>query len=154
MVVGTDTYVTVAEADAYVLTHYRSTSAARTRWTALSEGDKEILLVDACSQIEQLPFHGCKAEDGQLLAFPRQSQAAVPEVVKSAQIELAIWFSDDVKQAEMEQRRALQDQGVTTFALGDLSETYGGASAGDRVFLCPKARFLLLRYLTGAYPTL
>lgn len=156
MQVGTDTYVTVAEADTYVSTHYRSTSAARTRWAALSENDKAILLVDACSEMEQLPFHGRKAEDGQLLAFPRRLPwqdytSEVPEAVKSAQVELAVWLSDDVKQSEAEQRRALQGQGVKSFSVGDLSETYNGTSTGARSLLCPKAKLLLSPYLTGAY---
>lgn len=151
MVVGVNTYVTVAEADAYVLAHYRSTSTPRIRWTAFSEDDKAILLADACFEMEQLPFHGHKAENGQLLAFPRRGQDAVPEAVKSAQVELAVWLSDDVKQSEAEQRRALQGQGVKSFSVGDLSETYNGISTGARSLLCPKAKLLLSPYLTGAY---
>ena len=77
MVVGTDTYVTVDEADAYAITHYRSTRPERLRWTALSEDDKTILLRDACSSMEQLPFQGRKAEIGQLLSFPRYGQDSI-----------------------------------------------------------------------------
>lgn len=150
MQVSTDTYVTVAEADTYVLTRYRSISTARTRWTALPESDKEILLKDACGVMEQLPFHGYKAKDGQLLAFPRQGQDEVPEAVKAAQVEIALWLSDDASQAEAEKRRALQAQGVTTFSIDDLSETYGRLSS-NRVPLPLRAQMLLARYLNGAY---
>lgn len=162
MIVGTDTYVTVAEAGTYIASHYRSTDQARTRWTGLPTEDKEILLVNACAELEQLPFHGRKAETGQLLSFPRfplrfGAAPEVPAKVKAAQIELALWLSDDARQAEQVQRRELQMQGVTSFSIGkgDLSETYTTAQPrlGQSVLACPKAAALLAIYLQGGYET-
>ena len=159
MQVGQDSYVTVAEADAHISGHYRSTSAARTRWSALSVDDKAVLLVNACTGMEQLPYQGRKALSDQPLAFPRlpaQYSAAqeAPANVKAAQIELALWLSDDAKQAEHAQRLDLQEQGVKSFSLGDLSESYSDKPRPTSIVLsCAKVKTLLARYLSGGYTT-
>ena len=71
MTVGTDTYVTAAEADEYIAGHYRGNSKARQRWNAVSDADKAVLLVQAASAIEEVPFRGRKAIFDQPMAFPR-----------------------------------------------------------------------------------
>lgn len=154
MVVGADTYVTVVEADAYVMTNYRSGSAGRIRWLAMDEGDKEIILATACRDMEQLPYQGQRATRDQSLAFPRLGQDVVPERVKAAQVELAMWLTDDAKQADLDRRESLRMQGVSSFGLGDLSESYRAETAINRSLLCPKLRSLLTRYLNGGYATL
>lgn len=156
---GVNTYVTVAQADSYIISHYRSNNKDRQRWTAFEEEDKEILLLNACTQIEQLPFPGRKAGRDQELAFPRlplqygQAQDP-PKRILAAQIELALWLSDEAKQEDTSQRQELQDQGVTSFSLGDLSESYGeGLPYKDSALLCPMAKTLLKSYLSGGYAT-
>ncbi len=155
--VGKNSYVNVEDADAYVTGHYRSNSKDRQRWEGLETEDKEILLVGACAEIELLTFCGRKAGTNQVLAFPRlpmqygQPQQA-PAVVTAAQIELALWLSDDVRQAEAGQRQSLQMQGVQSFSLGDLSESYTPSAVGKLgTLLCPKAARLLSPYMTGGY---
>ena len=159
MQIGIDSYATVIEADAYITARYRSTDDALLRWTALEDTDKEILLLNACTEIEALPFHGRKVLIDQLLAFPRLpyqelTPEAVPENVKNAQIEYALWLSNDDKQRDAEQRAGLQAQGVTSFSIGDLSENYG-AGAAERLapLLCPKVKVLLSPYLNGGHVT-
>jgi hypothetical protein len=44
IVVGTDSYVTVIEADTYISLHYLSTNAQRQAWEELITEDKEIIL--------------------------------------------------------------------------------------------------------------
>ncbi len=159
MTVGTDTYVSVAAADAYITSHYRGNNANRVRWMTLSDEDKVILLVAACAEMDTLPYQGRKASHDQQLAFPRlplqYGRSQEPPVdIKAAQIELALWLSDDDKHASAEQRQALQAQGVDSFSLGDLSETYAaGSKSNHPALLCPKAARLLARYLSGGYAT-
>lgn len=159
--VGKNSYVTVAEADEYITSHYRSNSKDRQRWSELPEEDKEILLQNACTEIELLPFPGRKADREQELAFPRLPQQYgqaqdPPKRILAAQIELALWLSDGGKQEELSQRQELQGQGVTSFSLGDLSESYqGGVSSATQntALLCPKVKALLTPYLSGGYVT-
>jgi hypothetical protein len=77
-----------------------------------------------------------------------------PESIKRAQIELALWLSDDQKQADQLQRRDLQAQGVDSFSIGDLSESYKTGGSDKAVpLLCPKVSALLRPYLTGGFST-
>lgn len=158
MTVGTDSYVTAAEADSYIAARYTATSADRIRWNALSTVDKDILLVDSCYEIEILPFRGRKVLKTQPLSFPRripfQSGVAetpeVPDGIKFAQIELALYLSDKTKVAEQSQRQSLQSQGVRSFSLGDLSESYRtGSSQKAAPLLCPKCALFLRPHLSG-----
>ncbi|MFT3951183.1 MAG: hypothetical protein QM689_04415 [Oscillospiraceae bacterium] len=156
LTIGTDSYITVADADGYISGHYRSNNLSRTRWEALPEEDREILLRQACAAIETLPFHGRKANPAQKLAFPRLpfqygNAEDAPDSVKNAQAELALWLSDDTKQAEQAQRQELQAQGVTSFSVGDLSENYGATQTKSPAELCAKCAALLAPWLNGGF---
>lgn len=70
--VGTDTYITVAEADTIIENNYVSIDIQRIAWEALSvEADKEIYLKNATQKMEVLKYRGCKVDTEQALAFPR-----------------------------------------------------------------------------------
>ena len=156
LVVGKNSYVTVDQADAYISSHYMSSSADWKRWSSLDRTDKKVLLLSACQDIEQLPFPGRKAVRDQELCFPRYGWGQNPPGdVLAAQVELALWLSDEDKQAQLSHRQELQAQGVTSFRLGDLSESYGeGTSGGQRsALLCPKAMALLTPYMSGRFAT-
>jgi len=94
-------YSSVKEADSYISTHYTSKSAAYKRWNALSEDDKAVYLNNAFDSIECLKFGGRKAVPEQETAFPRlpyqygHTDSGAPERVKSAEIELALYLSDE-----------------------------------------------------------
>lgn len=157
LTVGTDSYVTLADANGYITERFRSTDPARLRWGGIEEADKEILLRQACAELEGLAYQGRKAVAGQPLAFPRiwhsglVLPSAVPPEVRQAQIELALWLSDGDARTEETARAGLRAQGVASFSLGDLSEAYtpGAAPAGAR--LCPQAARLLRGWLTGGF---
>jgi hypothetical protein len=149
--VGTDSYVTLAEANTYVQTHFLSTSPARVAWEALSDSDKEVLLRVSCAQIQQLPFTGRAAEYEQTLAFPRLGQDAVPYEVRSAQVENALVMQNSSITTEIEQRQLLQAQGVTEFALGPLREKYGTSSGSAPSLFSIRATSLLKPWLSGGY---
>lgn len=159
MQVGIDSYVTIYDADAYVASRYISSDAARLRWDALPDDDKEILLIQACAEIEALQLRGKKMSRDQLLAFPRRpfqdlDVTWAPDEVRHAQIELALWLSDSSAQADAAQRQNLQAQGVTGFSIGDLSESYKtGAGEKPAPLLCPKSQRLLAQYVFGGFVT-
>lgn len=156
---GIDTYVTVTEADDYVAAHYGASNSARARWEGMETEDKERNLTAACLEMERLPYRGRKADGNQALSFPRLPMQygrplEPPWDVCAAQVELALYLSDDAAQEASQRRRDLQAQGVTAYSIDDLSETYGNpgsAGADNAVNLCPAAARLLSRYTDGGY---
>lgn len=163
LVVGTDTYISVTDASTYLAANYVSTDAKLTAWTALSSTDKEVLLRKATRIIEQQKIVGFKAYTTQTLAFPRAIwtdivpndlpvpsqelyghwyiQPVVPDAVKYAECEIAI---DLVSPST---RKELQRQGVKSFSLGSLSESYGNGSINSLPY---EARQLLQPYIAGS----
>lgn len=72
--------------------------------------------------------------------------------------------TDDVKHAECEEalailragssadkRQQLQQQGVKSFSLGNLTETYSGSGSSEKI-LSLEAKQLLRKYLAGVVP--
>lgn len=158
LTIGTDSYITITEADEYISSRYRSNNKDRKRWQELTEEDKEVLLRNACAEMELLPFHGRKITREQKLAFPRlpyqygRVEEIAPLRVKQAQVELALWLSDEEKQGNQSQRQELQSQGVESFSIGDLSESYGkGVGEKSAPLLCSKVKTLIAPYLNGGY---
>lgn len=166
LIVGTDTYATVAEADAYVSAYHASTDAKATAWTAATEGDKNVFMRRAAQIIDGLRLAGIKAVSTQVMAFPRAlptavndkfystvtllyregwyTQPEVPASVKYAQVEIALQLSvGEPKRIE------LQRQGVKSISIGKLSETYGG---GRYAVISHEARELLAPYIAGSVP--
>ena len=81
-----DSYVTVAEADAY---HAIRPSA--TTWAALSEPEKEQRLVAASDYLDsQYIFNGKKTDENQPREFPRNGETDTPTAIKKAVFELAL----------------------------------------------------------------
>ena len=154
MEVGTDTYISLADADAYVTSRFVGADPDRVRWEALANGDKEIYLLNACRAIDTLPLQGEALRAGQTLAFPRARPALpeVPETVKLAQAELALWLSDSASRADGNLKLGLQAQGVSGISLGSTSMSFG-LSGGEKstAFVCPRAAELLKRYVYGGY---
>lgn len=170
LTVGTNTYITLIEADTYVNDNYVSTSSKYISWDMLSDGDKEIFLKNACKKIDRQVLKGIKAINTQILEFPRALytdysiqnfpntnirynsdwvvETEVNQNVKDSQIEetLAIMINGDTAN----QRIDLQSQGVKSFRLGNLSETYGGTvKSGTRLFSV-EAKELLRYWLNGS----
>lgn len=98
LVVGTNTYVTRAEADTYLGDDF----AAATLWAALTTSQRDQALLTAFKLLERQVWQGT-AVGG--VAFPREdltdcaglavSSSTVPEDIESAQIELAYAISQD-----------------------------------------------------------
>ena len=81
-----DSYVTVAEADAY---HAIRPSA--NAWAALTEPEKEQRLVAASDYLDsQYIFNGKKTDENQPREFPRNGNTEIPTAIKKAVFELAL----------------------------------------------------------------
>ncbi len=157
MTVGIDTYISLAEAETYISAYYQAGDATRQAWTALEDPEKEALLLQACETIDAQPIGGFKAETDQTLAFPRRpyqeaGETAAPEKVKRAQVEIAL-YSVSAEKAGADRRQALQAQGVQSFSVGEISETYGKGPGQSNTEMPAKAARLLRPYLAGGFLT-
>lgn len=153
-------YSSVELADSYVKSHYTAGSEELSRWDALLEENKKVYLTNAFEAIEALPFRGRKAALGQETAFPRlpyqygNTDEGAPKRVINAEIELALWLSDEKKKKTSRKRSQLIADGVKSFSVGDLSESYGEAENGSQKLTaqsCKKAMELLSPYLSGGF---
>ena len=171
----TDTVVS----DSYVTTiedlESRLSGDPRTAAIALAAADSTTqtwYLKKATSAIDNLPFKGTTynyldrtspSSDEQDRQFPRTinglacdwddstSAAIVPDLVKQACVEEAIGLYEFYTSASDQKRSKLQRQGVSSFSLGKLSETYkAGASRKLKGLKSEAAYDLLKEYIAGA----
>jgi hypothetical protein len=114
------------------------------RWGETSDADKEKALRQATKEIDRQLLKGRKATDTQELAFPRYPDTEVPEAVKEACCEIALALLGRGNS----QRRKLQQEGVQSFSLGNMSETY--TPGAGRGLLSQEAKDLLRPWLLGS----
>ncbi len=114
------------------------------RWGETSDADKEKALRQATKEIDRQPLKGRKTDTAQTLAFPRHPDTEVPVAVKDACCEVALALLE----RSNSQRRKLQQEGVQSFTLGNMSETY--APGAGRGLLSQEAKDLLKPWLLGA----
>jgi hypothetical protein len=163
--VGTDTYISVDDADAYVDAHYVSTHAKSIAWEMLKDADKEIYLRNAARTIDRQPLIGQKATT-QTMEFPRAiyiGLSAGYDVHTTALIYGADWYvesevTDEVKYAQVEialtecaglsARQEMMRDGVKSFSIGNLSENYGSGARSKIV--STEANEYLAKYLAGS----
>lgn len=150
---NSNSYVTTDEATAYFAQRLRSSA-----WTAASTEDKEKALIMACRHIEAARPMIERGSLGtyapyvstQALSFPRKvdwvsgTGYVIPAPVKHAQCEEALALL--ARGAETERRRALQADGVASFSVDGLSESYGPAGARHPIE-SSEARALIAPYL-------
>lgn len=137
--VGVNSYVTLAEATAYLEARLYASA-----WDAAAPADQEKALVMAARAIDRQRLQGSPVESAQALQFPRAigrvEQETVPDVVQHAQVEEALALLERGNS----KRRKLQADGVNSFSLGKLSESYSGRPSA---LLSVEARELLAPYL-------
>lgn len=95
-----NSYVTVAEADAYLDARLNVSA-----YTGAATDDKERALIMATRRVDLERFEGEKSTDGQALKWPRLwatdddgnefSSGVIPQIVKDATCELALRFLND-----------------------------------------------------------
>jgi hypothetical protein len=109
-IVGTNSYVTVAEADAYMAAGYGFEAWA-------NEANKDGALISAARALDmQCSWTGSKSDPNQDLAFPRKPDAdPVPQDIKDAQCEIAFMVSSTGSTAQTSmskgQLKSLKAQG-------------------------------------------
>jgi len=129
LTLAVNTYVTLAEAEAYLDTRLHAES-----WRAATADDKTRALISAQRALSRIPYRWHKTTLAQVLDFPRISRetddsfyyatdpTVVPRLVKDAQCEEALaLLVNDV-------RALAQSQGVTSQSAGDASESYAPRS--------------------------
>lgn len=170
--VNTDTYISLDDADTYVEENYISTDTKRTSWEALSDSDKEIFLKKATKKLDRQILRGIKANDTQTLEFPRALptkyrredypqlnirldgdwvvETEVSQRVKDAQVEEALSINTTGSNAN--KRLELQKQGVKSYSIGNLSETFNSVSSNysTTTLLSTEAKELLSYYVSGS----
>lgn len=146
LTVGTDSYVTIEEADEIVRLLSESPQA-KDGWFNLSDSDKECKLRNACYRLDSMRFGSFKHSISQELQFPRGTDSTVPERIKQAQV-LEAMQSLDTAAAR---RRELQDQGVKSVSIGNTSESYSDGSLASYGTLTSREAYTLLKpYLLGS----
>jgi len=132
-------YCTIEYADEYFAGRLHAES-----WGETSDADKEKALRQATKEIDRQLLKGRKATDTQELAFPRHPDTEVPEAVKEACCEIALALLERGNS----QRRKLQQEGVQSFTLGNMSETF--AAGAGKGLLSQEAKELLRPWLLGS----
>jgi len=115
IIVGENSYIDIAGADEYFAGRLHTES-----WGQADDSTKEKALRQATKAIDRQQLRGRKVNSGQALAFPRYPDTEVPEAVKEACCEEALTLLERGNN----QRRKLQQEGVQSFSLGNMSETY------------------------------
>ena len=132
-------YCTIEEANEYFSGRLHAES-----WSGADSETKEKALRQATKEIDRQPLTGRKTTDNQALAFPRYPDEEIPEAVKEACCEEALALLERGNS----QRRKLQQEGVQSFTLGNMSESY--AAGAGRGLLSQEAKELLRPWLIGA----
>jgi hypothetical protein len=144
-------YVQTADATTYFATRLYATG-----WTAAASGDKDNALIMATITIDSLPYKGQKVTPGARPAFPRYIPLARggyylveddDDVLAAAVCEEAL----EILVNGASKRLILQNQGVTSFTIDNLSEAYESRSEVPRL-TSARARLLLHSYLAHGVP--
>ena len=132
-------YINLTEANEYFSNRLHADA-----WVEASDADKEKALAMATKAIDRQRLNGRKTNPSQPLAFPRYPDAEIPQNVKEACCEEAL----AILERGNSQRRKLQQEGVQSFSIGNLSETF--AAGAGRGMLSQEAKELLKPWLLGA----
>lgn len=137
--VGENSYIDIDGADEYFAGCLHAES-----WSGADSETKEKALRQATRSIDRMPLMGRKTDLHQPLAFPRYPDTEIPEAVKEACCEEALALLERGNS----QRRKLQQEGVQSFSLGNMSETF--AAGAGKGLLSQEAKELLRPWLIGA----
>jgi len=136
--IGKTSYIDIEGANEYFAGRLYAGS-----WGETSDADKEKALKQATKEIDRQLLKGRKTTDTQELAFPRYPDTEIPEAVKEACCEEALALLERGNS----QRHKLQQEGVQSFSLGNMSETY--APGAGRGLISQEAKELLRPWLLG-----
>ena len=118
LVVGTNSYITRSEANTLLADH-----PGLTEWTAISDAEKDVYLIEACMEIDTLPFSGTRSNSDQTLSWPRDFSTETdyaPDNLKIAQAEQALHLARNWE--KIQYRLDMDDMNITDFGVGDVTE--------------------------------
>jgi len=141
LTVGTNSYITVAEADT-ILADHPDTAI----WTALTATEKGTWLIHACNQLETLSFRGSKVATTQAMAFPRNFDTKLdytPTNVKIGQAIQALWLSQNYERQK--ERLHLDDLNIGNYGVGGVTETRYKITT----LICSEARAYVCLYINN-----
>ena len=119
LVIGQNSYMTVAEADEIVTSNFISTSTERKLWDSLDESDKAVIIVSTTTKYDSdsMLYKGSKVSKEQKLQFPRNIHNKVVECPDTIKIGLVLQALNDLR-ANSSEEAELKLQGVKSFADG------------------------------------
>ncbi len=130
LIVGTNSYVSVADADTYFTERLGATA-----WTGATTGNKTAALLQACRTLERLRYIGSHPGSTQSLSWPREgatdprgygiASTVVPQAMKDAQCEEALALLQMAEDADAVSREMAQKQGIRDVVVGGVREVYG-----------------------------
>ena len=126
LVVGQNSYITVAEADEIVASRFRSTSKEKQLWNSLDENDKAVVLIDTTEKYDNdnMLYKYRKAEINQHLQFPRMMDTGsiieCPEIIKVGLLVQAIL---DIEAEDSEEKQLVKN-GITKYKIKDAEVSF------------------------------
>lgn len=120
IVVGQNSYMTVADADLIVSSRFMSISKERKLWDSLSEEDKDILIISTTEKYDNntMMYKGVKKDTEQALQFPRiinNKEVECPEAIKAG---LIVQCIKDLIADSSEERQMIRN-GITKYKIKD-----------------------------------
>ena len=147
-----NSYVTLAEADAYF-----ETVPSSTQWDNKQDDKKNRALIAATRWIDSFVYYGDRCDDGQALKFPRNNYQVdgvelscdlIPQNIKYAQFELARALANDT---EAMTGNVGTDGNIEEVKLGDIQVKYNIQSQGTGSVNNVLDKYPWLQSYLGAY---
>lgn len=163
---GTNSYINLAEAEVYATYLLDSTT-----WDNQSADRKTKALLLACKKIDRQRLNGFKATGTQTLQFPRAMKTDYPynlyennNIIYNNDLYIETEVSNKVKEAQFQEalsllnqngsnnkRQELRNQGVKSFSLGSLSESYVDGNVSGTQLISQEAKELLGVYISNSF---
>ena len=120
LIIGQNSYMTVAEADEIVTSNFISTSTERKLWNSLDETDKAVIIVSTTTKYDSdsMCYIGYKDDENQRLQFPRVlNNGQIIECPDKIKTGLVVQAIKDLQTNNSEEAELIL-KGVTSFADG------------------------------------
>lgn len=117
------------------------------KWFTLEEADKEKLLITASKRVSMFEYVGEKADEAQVLAFPRDY--AMPLEIKDAVCEEAIVLAQRAGTVH----ESNQKLGIQSISLGTGSISYEASPVGEeaKILVSEAARYLVKKWVKKGF---
>ena len=121
LVIGQNSYMTVAEADDIVASRFRSNSKEKQIWDSLDEKEKTIVIISTTEKYDNdnMLYKYKKAEINQHLQFPRMiDNGSIIECPETIKVGLLIQAILDIEEDDSEEKQLVRN-GITKYKIKD-----------------------------------